>query len=199
MRTRFSRVADVPDAGCDARTDHSAAQPAPNHQRRRSRAAGHRGVADDYDRLARVSRHQEDRLHTPRVVAIGASTTEQIHLDDKSTWTHLLQEQLESRLPSVNVEVINTGVSGLRAEHHLETLEQVLDFEPDLVIFLIGINDWIRHVYTEFGFPANTPRPLHPKSTNRRSKGSATSVMTLGLRACSSTNPPPTTWMRRTM
>jgi hypothetical protein len=40
---------------------------------------------------------------------------------------------------------------------------------------------------------------LHPKSTNRRSKGSATSVMTLGLRACSSTNPPPTTWMRRTM
>ena len=30
-----------------------------------------------------------------RLFAIGASTTEEIYLDDHKTWTHLLQEKLE--------------------------------------------------------------------------------------------------------
>lgn len=80
-----------------------------------------------------------------RIFAIGGSTTEQIYLGDKDTWTHLLQEQL-SKYIKQDVEVINTGASGLRAKQHLATLEKIIQLHPDLVIFLLGINDWNRHI-----------------------------------------------------
>ena len=84
-----------------------------------------------------------------RVFAIGASTTEQGFLDDSRTWTRLLEKQL-SAANSRPVEVINTGVSGLRLVHHLATLDRVEDLNPDLVLFLIGVNDWNRQVTAHF-------------------------------------------------
>ena len=84
-----------------------------------------------------------------RVFAIGASTTADISLDDRGTWTHLLQNRLAEHVDS-DVEVINTGVSGLRAEHHLATLEHILPWHPDLVIFLLGLNDWNHQIANQF-------------------------------------------------
>ena len=55
----------------------------------------------------------------------------------------MLQEQLNFKQ---NVTVINTGVSGLRARHHLATLKNIIKYKPDMVIFLIGINDWNWHI-----------------------------------------------------
>ena len=80
-----------------------------------------------------------------RIFAIGASTTEQIYIDDHDTWTHLLQEHL-TNASNQDIEVINTGASGLRAKQHLATLQKIIDLHPDLVIFLLGINDWNRHI-----------------------------------------------------
>lgn len=79
-----------------------------------------------------------------RVFVIGGSTTEEILLDDEATWTHLLQERLVRS--SVPAEVINTGVSGLRAVNHLATLRVITRLEPDVVVFLLGGNDWNRHI-----------------------------------------------------
>jgi hypothetical protein len=96
-----------------------------------------------------------------RVFAIGASTTEQIYLDDRSTWTHLLQEGLSARRRTT-VEVVNTGLSGLRAVHHLATLQRIARDHPDLVVILIGLNDWNWHVtrtFTGQGYPDRTPDP----------------------------------------
>lgn len=84
-----------------------------------------------------------------RIFAIGGSTTEQIYLDDKNTWTHLLQESLQKET-NVNVEVINTGVSGLKSNHHLATLRKIIGMHPDMVVFLVGINDWNWHITEEF-------------------------------------------------
>lgn len=84
-----------------------------------------------------------------RVFAIGGSTTEQITLDDKKTWTHLLQENLEKVLHQ-EVEVINTGLSGAKTRHHLATLKHILPYQPDLIIFLVGINDWNLHIREQF-------------------------------------------------
>ena len=84
-----------------------------------------------------------------RIFAIGGSTTEQLFLDDKSTWTHLLQQNL-SKENKLDVEVINTGVSGLRANNHLSTLREIINLNPDLVLFLVGINDWNRHIAQNF-------------------------------------------------
>jgi hypothetical protein len=85
-----------------------------------------------------------------RIFAIGGSTTEQIWLDDRLTWTHLLQEQLAASTGR-SVEVINTGLSGVRAVHHLAMLLRILDYTPDCVMFLMGVNDWNKHIREHFG------------------------------------------------
>jgi len=86
--------------------------------------------------------------HGLRIFAIGGSTMEEIVLDDESTWTHLVQEGIAKRGKSV--EVLNTGVSGLRAANHLATLKVVARLEPDLVIFLVGANDWAKQIKDRF-------------------------------------------------
>lgn len=101
-------------------------------------------------------RYHEKPPQTLRVFAIGGSTTEQILVDDRKTWPHLLQEELGAVLP-YRVEVINTGVSGLRAQHHLNTLRQIARFSPDVVLIMVGANDWNLHIrkggrYTAYDF-----------------------------------------------
>lgn len=84
-----------------------------------------------------------------RIFAIGASTTAQDYLGDEKTWTHQLQEQMQARYPDKQVEVINTGLSGLRAEQNVSTFKHILAYEPDMAVFLLGINDWNRHIRHE--------------------------------------------------
>ena len=82
-----------------------------------------------------------------RVFAIGASTTEGYPgLGNWNNWPHLLQEKLDRNLLHSEVEVINTGVSATTINHHLATLRKVLSYSPDMVVFLVGINDWNRHI-----------------------------------------------------
>jgi lysophospholipase L1-like esterase len=85
-----------------------------------------------------------------RIFAIGGSTTEEISLDDQATWTHGVQVALARDLAKP-VEVINTGVSGLMARHHLATLKHILPFHPDAVLFLVGANDWNFEIRRQFG------------------------------------------------
>jgi lysophospholipase L1-like esterase len=81
-----------------------------------------------------------------RVFMIGGSTMEQIFLDDNKTSSALIEEMLESAIKSKKIEVINAGVSGLRSEHHYATFSQILKYSPDLVIFMMGINDMNRDI-----------------------------------------------------
>lgn len=76
-----------------------------------------------------------------RVVAIGASTTEEAFIDDRETWSNRAATALEKSLGR-KVEMINTGVSGLRAEHDYRILVDSAAYKPDIAIFLLGINDW---------------------------------------------------------
>jgi lysophospholipase L1-like esterase len=115
-------------------------------------------------RVTRDIDYREKPANTFRIFAIGGSTTEQILLDDEKTWTHLAQELLASRLSGKDVEVINTGVSGLRAHHHLATLRKITEYSPDLAIFLMGVNDWNRHIWEVQGAPppdASVPKWYH--------------------------------------
>lgn len=84
-----------------------------------------------------------------RILAIGGSTTEDIMLDDRATWTHLLQLRVAEWAPD-GAHVINTGVSGLRALNHVATLEKVAALKPDLVLVLLGGNDWNREIKNRF-------------------------------------------------
>ena len=87
---------------------------------------------------------------TFRIFAVGGSTTKQLHLGDRKTWTHLLQESLQNSA-NAEIEVINTGVAGLRAINHLATMKQTLSLNPDMYVFLVGANDWMTHLYREHG------------------------------------------------
>lgn len=78
---------------------------------------------------------------TLRIVAIGASTTEERKLDDRKTWTYLMSQSL-AQATGRKVEVINTALSGVRAEHNYWTLLKAEAYSPDIVTFLMGINDW---------------------------------------------------------
>ena len=83
--------------------------------------------------------------NTLRIFTIGASTTEEGATDDNKTWSSLLGTKL-SKFTDKDIEVINTGLSGLRSEYHYVTLKRMRKYKPDLVIFLIGINDWNHHI-----------------------------------------------------
>ena len=96
-----------------------------------------------------------------RIFAIGGSTTQMIYIDDRKTWTHLLQEKLSKDYHG-NVEVINTGLAGTRAEQGLGTLKKIVKFHPDLAVFLVGTNDWRRHILNQVIGNSSGASPSYP-------------------------------------
>ena len=83
--------------------------------------------------------------NTLRIFTIGGSTTVQVTLDDKKTWSSLIGDRLENNFEK-NIEVINTGVLGFASPYHFLTLKRIEKFNPDLIIFLVGVNDWNSHI-----------------------------------------------------
>ena len=52
--------------------------------------------------------------------------------------------------------MINFGISGTRTIHHYFTFKRNLELNPDIVIFLLGVNDWNYHIVNineKFFFP----------------------------------------------
>lgn len=93
-----------------------------------------------------------------RIFAIGASTTEEEYLDDTKTWSHQLQEKLSEYI-SGNVELINTGLSGLRLVHHIATFDKIQKMDADVALILVGVNDWNRQIVDELGEIRKTGEP----------------------------------------
>tara|TARA_Y100000590_G_scaffold424460_1_gene531392 strand:+ start:631 stop:1926 length:1296 start_codon:yes stop_codon:yes gene_type:complete len=92
----------------------------------------------------KINYYKKDK-NVLRIVTIGASTTEQGGMDNNKTWSNLLGKNLQ-KLTNKNVEVINVGMAGLRSEHHYLSLKRIKKYEPDLIIFMMGINDWNYHI-----------------------------------------------------
>ncbi len=63
----------------------------------------------------------------------------------KKQWSSLIGDRLENNFEK-NVEVINTGVLGFASTYHFLTLKRIEKFNPDLIIFLVGVNDWNSHI-----------------------------------------------------
>lgn len=74
------------------------------------------------------------------VVTVGGSTTANYYLDDSLTWSHVLQEELRSVSPLIWVG--NAGIPRHSSDTHLLFLKEVIsEVQPDVVVFLTGVND----------------------------------------------------------
>ncbi len=63
-------------------------------------------------------------------------------LQSDQTIDHYLEEMLQDSL-GVPVEVINAAIASVWMHHHLIYLNQtILGFDPDMILFLDGFNDW---------------------------------------------------------
>jgi lysophospholipase L1-like esterase len=101
-----------------------------------------------------------------RIVLIGGSTFEQIYVDDRATTGWLLADHPDVR--GRGIEVINTGLAGLRAADHLTHLEH-FDRSADryastLYVVMLGVNDWNMHLTREvLGLPSAWDGPAQPR------------------------------------
>lgn len=78
-----------------------------------------------------------DRL---RLITVGGSTTHSRFITHEKSWPGLLEQRLQAVLPKVWLN--NAGLDGNTTFGHRLLLEQVvLDLRPNVVLFLIGVND----------------------------------------------------------
>ncbi len=79
-----------------------------------------------------------DEFYT--IITIGGSTTHSNFIDDSLTWSALLQDNLGQTLDSIWVG--NAGIDGHSTRGHIIVMEEAIrELNPDMVIFLVGIND----------------------------------------------------------
>jgi len=82
----------------------------------------------------------EDWADWLTIVCIGGSTTQCFELDDHRTWPWLLQEDLRRAHPRVWVG--NGGLGGHSTRGHIVFMREVIPvIHPDIVIFLVGVNE----------------------------------------------------------
>ncbi len=74
------------------------------------------------------------------IVTIGGSTTECSHIDDKKTWSYLVEQKLKPTF--ANIWINNAGLDGFNSDKHIILLnEHVVKLKPKMVLFLVGAND----------------------------------------------------------
>ncbi len=88
---------------------------------------------------------------TVRIIAIGGSTTVQGASNDE-TYPALLEHELSVLFPDRRIEVLNLGVSGTRSYFWLSRLDELLSYQPDIVIQYNAINDITRPLLWEQHF-----------------------------------------------
>src|SRR2546421_38436 len=75
-----------------------------------------------------------------KILTVGGSTTECLFINDGSTWTDLLGNNLNDHFEKVWIN--NAGLDGHSTFGHLILLkEYIVKLKPDVCIFLIGCND----------------------------------------------------------
>lgn len=104
-------------------------------------------------------RDEETPLEKPegvlRVFLMGGSTGYGLHslsnagrdlypvIRNDETIDHYLEEILRDAVPGHRVEVINAAITSFQSHHHLIYLNQaILDYDPDVILFLDGFNDY---------------------------------------------------------
>jgi lysophospholipase L1-like esterase len=92
-----------------------------------------------------------------RVFCVGGSTTECLYLDDADAWP----ERLQAELALPGLDVVNAGHSGDATRDHLALMAQrITAFAPDVVLFLVGINDFMQQQAPDYSLMRDDARSL---------------------------------------
>ena len=87
-----------------------------------------------------LPKHLEDHYS---IITVGGSTTECLYSNDDKTWTHLLNKRLAKDIDDLWVN--NAGLSGHSTFGHIIFMkDHIIDLNPDMVLFLVGVNDLAR-------------------------------------------------------
>ena len=82
----------------------------------------------------------DDRAEYLTILTVGGSTTEDFYLSDGRTWTDNLGLSLRSSFQDIWIN--NAGLDGHSTAGHLVLMRDYIALmKPDVVIFLIGLND----------------------------------------------------------
>lgn len=79
---------------------------------------------------------------TKRIFCLGESTMAGFPYDFNATAPSLLRDLLQERLPGVRVEIVNVGLSAVGSTIIRDFLGEILDHDPDLLIFYVGHNEF---------------------------------------------------------
>jgi len=90
-----------------------------------------------------------------RVLALGDSNTYGLYLPAEDSYPSQLEKQWNTAHPEMPIEIINLGYPGTNSFRLLANLPDILDtFKPDLVLLMIGFNDF----WTPVEPSPNTPQ-----------------------------------------
>lgn len=94
-------------------------------------------------RVSHAINYARKPANVVRIFLIGGSTTEAWFIDDRNTFGYLLEQHLNQDLTKqgLEAEVINTARGGVASADHYYVAHEVMRYDPDLVIYLMGIND----------------------------------------------------------
>jgi lysophospholipase L1-like esterase len=85
-----------------------------------------------------------------RIFVIGGSAAECLYIDDKEAWTSVLQAELGKSFQTASVKVYSAGRSGTTtADHIAELVHRTVHLEPNVVILMCGLNDFLK---SNFGY-----------------------------------------------
>ncbi len=118
-------------------------------------------AGDRYRRPLRGLRRAVREARSPRVLAIGSSSTVGIGASrPTNTYVAKLEGDLEQAFNGVDFDVFGSGIGGEVAEGQSARMKQTVEeVKPDLVLWQVGTNDALRHVDLE-GFKICLRRTL---------------------------------------
>jgi lysophospholipase L1-like esterase len=102
------------------------------------------------DGVAMMQRHdawgafrQEKPANGFRVFIIGDSNSFGHPFGPEFAFGRFLQERLAAAMPQRTVEVVNSSLNGIGSWHARKVLDEVLLYQPDVIIMYVGHADWI--------------------------------------------------------
>ncbi|HVH17822.1 MAG TPA: GDSL-type esterase/lipase family protein [Myxococcota bacterium] len=90
---------------------------------------------------------RQRRPHSFRAFVIGESSAAGVPYPPRLSFAAWLERLLAVALPDLHVEVVNAALSGYASRRLLPVVQEIAGYEPDLVIFYLGHNEWAERTY----------------------------------------------------